>query len=152
MLEKIRWQIISIISVASPCSFSCHCHLLCLRSLLCAISAPTTPTAGLSVWTAAFSICVYCNGRKNPLCSSRQNVDWCGWLHRHSSIPSAHPHQQQPPFGPTVGAPACLLHRDIKHIPKSRPNYGQMRGSSLCLRTKPEVTQLVFKESSHSSG
>lgn len=62
------------------------------------------------------------------------------------------PTQQQPLFGPTVGAPACLLHRDIKHIPKSRPNYGQMRGSSLCLRTKPEVTQLVFKESSHSRG
>lgn len=30
---------------------------------------------------------------------------------------------------------------------KSRPNYGQMRGSSLCLRTKPEVTQLIFKGS-----
>lgn len=33
---------------------------------------------------------------------------------------------------------------------KSRPNYGQMRAGSLCLRTKPEVTQLVFKGSSHS--
>lgn len=27
-----------------------------------------------------------------------------------------------------------------------------MRGSSLCLRTKPEVNQLVFKGSSHSRG
>lgn len=35
---------------------------------------------------------------------------------------------------------------------KSRTNYGQMRGSSLCLRTKPEVTQLVFKGSFHSRG
>lgn len=35
---------------------------------------------------------------------------------------------------------------------KSRTNYGQMRGSSLCLRTKPEVTQLVFKGSSPSRG
>ena len=51
----------------------------------------------------------------------------------------------------------CLLERQWparRHQAhsKSRPNYGQMRGSSLCLRTKPEVTQLVFKGSSHSRG
>lgn len=52
---------------------------------------------------------------------------------------------------------ACLLERQWparRHQAhsKSWPNYGQMRGSSLCLRTKPEVTQLVFKGSSHSRG
>lgn len=52
---------------------------------------------------------------------------------------------------------ACLLElqrpaRTHQAHSKSRPNYGQMRGSSLCLRTKPEVTQLVFKGSSHSRG
>lgn len=54
-------------------------------------------------------------------------------------------------------AQACLLvwqwpERRHQAHSKSRPNYGQMKGRSLCLRTKPEVTQLVFKGSSHSRG
>ncbi|TNN54665.1 hypothetical protein EYF80_035147 [Liparis tanakae] len=52
--------------------------------------------------------------------------------------------------GLSAGA-AAARQRHQAHS-KSRPNYGQMRGSSLCLRTKPEVTQLVFKGSSHSRG
>ena len=45
---------------------------------------------------------------------------------------------------------ACLLRQQwltLRHQAhsKSQPNYGQMRGSSLCLRTKPEVTQLIFE-------
>lgn len=50
-----------------------------------------------------------------------------------------------------VPGPRKLARRHQAHS-KSRTNYGQMRGSSLCLRTKPEVNQLVFKGSSHSRG
>lgn len=68
-----------------------------------------------------------------------------GWMDFHSFISHV---------PATLG---CLLERQWparRHQAhsKSRPNYGQMRGSSLCLRTKPEVTQLVFKGSSHSRG
>lgn len=76
---------------------------------------------------------------------TNKNKNRGGWMDFHSFISHV------------PAALACLLERqwpERRHQAhsKSRPNYGQMRGSSLCLRTKPEVTQLVFKGSSHSHG
>lgn len=47
---------------------------------------------------------------------------------------------------------AAASHGKHQAHSKRRPNYGQMRGSSLCLRTKPEVTQLLFKGSMAGGG
>lgn len=49
---------------------------------------------------------------------------------------------------PSIPAGAVMATWRHQAHSKDWPNYGQMNGRSLCLRTKPGVTQLVFKWSS----